>query len=77
MSRFQLHNRTHSRMREARNNVLELLAVDVAIDNLDVVLKTSETQDKREESDLAIQEPLHIILTGDERSKYVVKWRSY
>ena len=54
MSRVELHNRTHSRLREARNKVLESLAADVEIDTLDVVLKTAETQNQIEEADLEI-----------------------
>ena len=42
--KFQLHNTTHDRLRESRNNVLEPLAADSAINNLDDVLKTAELQ---------------------------------
>ena len=42
--KVQLRNTNHARMREAMNKVLELLAADAAINNLDDVLKTAELQ---------------------------------
>ena len=44
MLKVQLRNPTHARRREARNKVLESLASDAAINNLDTVLKTTELQ---------------------------------
>ena len=77
MCKVQLRNKKHARLREARNKVLESLAADAAINNQDAVLETSDLQNKIEEEDMAIQEPLQIILTGDERSKHDAEWRSY
>ena len=51
----QLCNTIHARMRESSNKVLELLAEDVIINNLDAVLKIADLQNEIEESDLAIQ----------------------
>ena len=42
--KVQLCNITHARLKEARNNVLESLAEDVAIKNLDAVLNTEDIQ---------------------------------
>ena len=42
--KFQLLKITHARMREFRNKVLESLAADAAIKNLNAVLKTAEIQ---------------------------------
>ena len=53
-------------MREFRNKVLESLAADASSNNLDSILKTEDLQNNIEESDLAIQEPLQIIVTRDE-----------
>ena len=66
MRKVKLFKRTHCRLKESKNKVLELLAADYAINNLDALLKTSEFQNEIEEADLAIQEPLQIILTSDE-----------
>ena len=65
MRKVQLGNKTHAMLREVRNKVLELLAEDFAINNMAAVLKTSEIQNEIKEANLAIQEPLHIILTGN------------
>ena len=46
MRKFQLCNKTHSRLRESSNKVSELLAADAAINNLDSVLKTAEIQNE-------------------------------
>ena len=46
MRKVQLSNTTHARLIEARNKVLESLAADAVINNLDAVLKTSEIQNK-------------------------------
>ena len=70
MWKVQLRNTTHASLREARNKVLESLASDDAINNLDTALKIEYTQNKIEESDLEIQEPLQIILTGNKSSKH-------
>ena len=70
MHKFELLNKNHARLRESRNQVLELLAAYAAFNNLDAVLKTSEIQNKIDDTGLKIQEPLQIILTGDERSKH-------
>ena len=75
--KVQLFNTTHARLREARNKVLELLAADADINNLDALLKTAELQNQIEEAKLVTQEPLQIILTGNERSKHDAKWRRY
>ena len=75
--KIQLWNTTHTRLREDRNTFLESLAADNAINNLDDVVKTAELHNEIEETDLEIQEPLHIILTSDERSKHDTKWRIY
>ena len=40
--KVQMSNTTHTRMRESRKKVLESLAADAAINNLDAVLKTEE-----------------------------------
>ena len=64
-------------MKESRNKVLEFLTADYVIDNMDTVLRTEELQNEIEEVDLEIQEPLQIILTGNERSKHDAEWRSY
>ena len=77
MRKVKLFKRTHCRLKESKNKVLELLAADYAINNLDALLKTSEIQNEIEEADLAIQEPLQIILTSDERPNHDAKWRSY
>ena len=58
MCKVQLQNTTHAMLREARNKVLESLASDAAINNMDAVLKTAELQNEIEESDLKTQEPL-------------------
>ena len=42
MHKVQLRNTTHARLREARNKVVESLAEDTAIKNLDGVLNTAE-----------------------------------
>ena len=44
MCKVQLQNTTHAMLREARNKVLESLAADAAIKNLNAVLKTAEIQ---------------------------------
>ena len=44
MRKVQLRNTTHTRTRESRNKVLELLAADAAINNLHAVLKTYDPQ---------------------------------
>ena len=54
LCKVQLRNTTHARLRESRNKVLESLAEDYAINNMDAVLKTSEIQNEIEEADLAI-----------------------
>ena len=46
MRKFQLCNKTHSRLRESSNKVSELLAADAAINNLDSVLKIAEIQNE-------------------------------
>ena len=66
MRKVQLRNTTHARLRESRNKVLELLAADAAINNPYDVLKTADTQNEIEEAEMEIQEPLQIILTGNE-----------
>ena len=43
MHKVQLRNKTHIRLRETRNKVLELLAADAAINNLYAVSKTADT----------------------------------
>ena len=53
--KVQLRNTTHARLIEARNKILESLAADAAINNLDYVLKTAYLQNETEEADLAIQ----------------------
>ena len=77
MHKVQLRNTNHARLRESRNKVLESLSSDSAINNLDYVLKTSDIQNEIEEAEMLIHEPLHIILTGNERSKHDAKWRRY
>ena len=42
MRKIQLLNTTHARLRESSNKVLESLAEDSAINNLDDVLNTAE-----------------------------------
>ena len=66
MCKVQLRNIAHARLRESRNKVLELLAADAAINNPYDVLKTADTQNEIEEAEMEIQEPLQIILTGNE-----------
>ena len=58
MRKVQLRNTSHARLGEAKNKVLESLASDAAINNMDAVLKTAELQNEIEESDLKTQEPL-------------------
>ena len=41
-----MRNTTHDRLREARNKVVESLAEDTAIKNLDGVLNTAEIQNE-------------------------------
>ena len=67
--KVQLCNTKHAMTRESRNKGLESLTSDAAINNLDSVLKKAELQNETEEAELAIQEPLQIILTEDGRSK--------
>ena len=69
MQKFQLLSTTRARLWESRNKILELLAADAAISNLGAVLKTVDIQNEIEESELAIKEPLQIILTCDESPK--------
>ena len=54
LCKIQPLNTNHSRLRESRENILELLAVDVSINNMDAVLKTPELQNEIEEADLEI-----------------------
>ena len=77
MRKVKLFKRTHCRLKESKNKVLELLAADYAINKLDAVLKIAELQNEIEEAELAIQEPFQIILNVDERSKHDAEWRSY
>ena len=44
--KVQLRNTTHSRLIESRNKVLELLAVDAAINNRGAVLNTVDLQNE-------------------------------
>ena len=46
--KVQLWNRNHARPREYRNKVLESLAADSAINNLDDVLERSDLQNEIE-----------------------------
>ena len=48
MRKVQLRNTAHARLVEARNKVLESLAADAAINNLDSVLKTAYIQNEIE-----------------------------
>ena len=61
--KVQLRNTTQSILIKDRVKVLESLAADSAISNLDAVLKTTYIQNQIEEADLEIQEPLQITLT--------------
>ena len=77
MCKVKMRIITHTRLREARIKVLESLAADAAIKNMDALLKTEDIHNKTEEPDLYIQEPLQIILTGNERYNHDAKWRRY
>ena len=44
MRKVQMRNTTQTKLREAMKKVLDLLAADDAINNLDAVLKTTDTQ---------------------------------
>ena len=76
-NKVQLRNTANARTREPRNKVLELLAADANINNLDDVSKSEEIQNEIEEADLAIQEHLQIILTGYDRPKNNAERRRY
>ena len=77
MCKVQLRNIAHARLRESRNKVLEFLAADAAINNLDAALKIPDLQNIIEKADLEIQEPLQSILTRNVSSKHNTKMWSY
>ena len=59
--KFQLQNKTNSRLQYSRRHVLDLLASAVTANNPYSILKIAELENKIEGSDLTIKEPLQII----------------